>query len=155
MTWLYELFILNPNMASFLAGIEDLCDVPYSSISLYSLFGITMLASTIFIYLLKYHIIFDLARFSYIRHWWIFAITAFCFNFGFAFLYLWNLLENAGLKFECDEEFINIIFKTPDVAEFAFVNGMLSFIVFILLSCPPLFRKLSRNCFALTPFSNR
>jgi len=153
---IYEVFGLNPffssNMASFLGGIEDLCSEPYSGVSLYMFFGIVMLVSSGLIYALKYHIMFDLSRFSYIKYWWIFAGATFSFNFGFASINLWTRLKNAVLNFDCDEEFINVIFNIPDVAVFAFVNGVLGFLVFTLLSWPPVLRKFSKHCFRLTPF---
>jgi len=151
---LYEIFGLNPffsqNMASFLGGIEDLCNEPYSSIPLYTLFGMVMIFSTIFIYALQYHII-DKVSVSSHKAWWLFAGIAFLFNFGFAVIDLWTILSGAPLKFGCDEEFIKVIFKIPDIAMFAFVNGIFSFILFTVLSWPPLLRRISKNCYNTTP----
>jgi len=152
---IYEIFglgvnkIYSSNMSSFLAGMEDLCSEPYSGTPLYMFFGIVMIVSSIFIYALQYHII-DKPSVSSWKAWWAFAGCAFVFNFGFAFIKMWTLLSNIPLKFGCDEEFIKVIFNIPDVAMFALVNGILSFIVFILISCPPLFRRLSKNCYKTT-----
>lgn len=151
---LYEIFGLNPffsqNMASFLGGIEDLCNEPYSSVSLYAFFGIAMLVSAAFIYALQYHII-DKVGVSSHKAWWAFAGIAFVFNFGCVAIRMWTLLSNAPLKFGCDEEFIKVIFNIQDIAVLAFVNGLFGFIVFALLSWPPLFRRLSKNCYNTTP----
>jgi hypothetical protein len=151
---IYEIFGLNPffsqNMASFLGGIEDLCNEPYSGVSLYMFFGIVMLASTVFIYALQYHII-DKVGVSSHKAWWAFAGTAFSVNFGFVSIRMWTLLSNAPLKFGCDEEYIKVILNIPDIAMFAFVNGIFSFIVFTLLSWPPFFRRVSKNCYNTTP----
>jgi hypothetical protein len=154
---LYTIFGLNPffssNMASFLGGMEDLCEEPYSGVPLYMFFGLVMLASTGFIYALQYHII-DKSRFSGPKWWWTFASAAFSLNFGFASINMWTRLSNAPLRFDCDPEFINTIFSIPEVAMFAFVNGALSFIFFTLLSWPPLLRRFSINCVTTTPFSH-
>jgi hypothetical protein len=151
---LYEIFGLNPffsqNMAVFLGGTDIECYEPYSSVSLYMFFGIVMLVSTVFIYALQYHII-DKVGISNHKAWWAFAGTAFSVNFGFASIRMWALLSSAPLKFGCDEEFIKVIFNIPDIAMFAFVNGIFSFIVFTLLSWPPFFRRLSKNCYNTTP----
>jgi len=155
---IYEVFGLNPffsqNMALFLDGIEDLCNEAYNGgVSLYMFFGVAMIASTIFIYVLQYHII-DTVKVSSHKAWWAFAGTAFTINFGFAFIRMWNFLGGGLQKLGCDEEFINVIFNLPDIAMFAFVNGVLSFIGFTLLSWPPLFRRLSKNCYNTTPIPN-
>jgi len=151
---IYEIFGLNPffssNMASFLGGIEDLCSEPYSGVPLYMFFGLVMLISTVAIYALQYHII-DKVKYSGFKAWWAFAGIAFAFNFGFASIRMWNLLSNGPLKFDCDEEFFQTIFNIPELAMFAFVNGALSFIVFTLLSWPPLLRRVSKNCYNTTP----
>jgi hypothetical protein len=139
-------------MAAFLGGIEDLCGEPYSGVPLYTFFGLVMLISSALIYAAHYHII-DKVNYSSLKSWWISAGITLIFNFGFAFIRLWTLLKNGPLMFDCDEEFFRTIFKIPEVAMFAFVNGVLGFIVFTLLSWPPLFRKASKNCFHTTPFS--
>jgi len=151
---IYEIFGLNPffssNMASFLGGMEDLCSEPYSGVPLYMFFGLVMIISTAFIYAMHYHII-DRVGYSGFKSWWSSAGIAFVFNFGFASIRMWNLLNNGPLKFDCDEEFFQTIFNIPEIAMFAFVNGALSFIVFTLLSWPPLFRRASKNCYNTTP----
>jgi hypothetical protein len=116
-------------------------------------FGLVMLFSTGFIYALQYHII-DKAKFSGPKWWWIFAGFTFSFNFGFASIRMWNLLGGGLEKFGCDEEFVNVIFNIPEVAMFAFVNGLLSFIIFTLLSWPPFLRRFSKSCRNTTPFSH-
>ena len=131
---IYEIFGLNPffssNMAAFLAGMEDLCSEPYSGVPLYTFFGLVMLISSAVVYVLHYHII-DSVKYSGFKSWWLSACVAIIFNFGFAFLRIWILLKNGPLKFDCDEEFFQTIFKIPEVAMFAFVNGVLSFIVLL------------------------
>ncbi|MCL2218544.1 MAG: hypothetical protein FWC23_01150 [Chitinispirillia bacterium] len=151
---IYELFGLNPffsdNMAAFLAGIEDLCADPYTSVPLYTSFGLVMLISSAFIYVLQYHII-DRVNFNGCKWWWIFASSAFVFNFAFAFIRLWGLLGGGADAYGCDEEFISVIFNYSEVGMFAFVNGIFGFIVFTILSWPPLLRRLSKNCYNTTP----
>jgi len=99
---------------------------------------------------LQYHII-DKVKVSSHKAWWAFAGIAFSFNFGFAFIRMWTLLGGGLQKFGCDEEFISVIFNIPEIAVFAFVNGVLSFIAFTLLSWPPFFRRVSKNCYNTTP----
>jgi hypothetical protein len=151
---IYELFGLNPffsdYMTAFLAGNEELCSEPYSGMPLYAVFGLVMLVSSAFIYVLQYHII-DRVNFNGCKWWWIFASSAFIFNFAFAFIKLWGLLSGGIEAFGCDEEFVSVIFNFSDIGMFALVNGILGFIVFTLLSWPPLFRRLSKNCYNTTP----
>jgi len=158
---IYEVFGLNPffssNMAQFLAGVEDLCSEPYGpfgGMKLYEFFGCIMLGSSIIIYIMQYHII-DKPAVSSWKAWWAFAGGAFVFNVGFSFIRLWTLLSNIPLKFDCEEEFVKVIFNIQDVAMFALVNGILSFIVFTLVSWPKLSRRWSKNCFVTTPIPHK
>jgi len=153
---IYEVFGLNPffssNMAQFLAGLEDLCGERYSGVPLYTFYGIIMVASTAFFYAMKYHLLFDRAKYSGTGWWWIFAGITFAFNFLFVIIALWTKLSTAVLKFDCDEEFINIISNMQEVGMVAIVHAVISFLFFTLLSWPPLLRRLSKNCFTQKPF---
>ncbi len=153
---MYEIFGLNPfysaNMAQLLSGWADICNEEFRSMQLYTFFGIIMLASTAFVYVLQYHII-DRARFSGPAWWWLFGGLAFVFNYVFALLYMLNLFKYGELRFDCDVEFFKVIYTT-DFILFPLDNALWSLIFFALISCPPLFRKLSRNCFNTTAFTH-
>ena len=154
---IYEIFGFNPffssHMAQFLRGASEICE-DYSGGSLYTFFGIIAIVSAVLIYVLKYHWIFDKARFSYRMHWWISTGSVFVLNFAIAFIYLWNFLSSGVLAIGCDDEFISVIFNLPNIAMFAIVNAVFSVLFFALLSCPswPFLRKLSKQCFDQTPW---
>jgi hypothetical protein len=151
---MYEWFGLNfftrPEMAAVLSGLGELCSEEEPAAALYRGFGFAMLFSSVFIYALQYHII-DSPRFNGPRWWWFFAIIAFALNFAIAFLALSSHLSGSH-ELDCVNEMAEIL-KQPDILLFAADNGLWSFIVFAALSCPPLFRKLSRNCFNTTAFT--
>jgi len=153
---IYEVFGLNPffsaNMAQFLAGMEDLCGEKYSGVPLYTFYGIVTTAVTALVYALKYHLLFDKNKYGSSGWWWIFAGFTFVFNFVFVAIALWTKLSTAVLKFECDEEFINLISNMQEVGMVAIVIAGASFLLFTLLSWPPLLRRLSKNCFNQKPF---
>jgi hypothetical protein len=153
---IYEIFGLNPffssHMAQFLRGTGEICP-EYSGTPLYDLFGFAMLGLSIFIYALLYHII-DKPQISGPKWCWIFAGSTFALNFVIAFIVLWTHLRDGVLRFECDEEFINVIFNFPSVAMFAFVNAVLGFIVFAVLSSSPYPRRFSKNLFNTTFWSH-
>jgi len=153
---IYEVFGLNPffssNMAQFLAGVEDLCGEKYSGVPLYTFYGIIMVVSTAFFYAMKYHLLFDRAKYCGRGWWWIFAGITVAFNFIFVAIALWVKLGTAVLKFDCDEEFINLLSNIQEVGMVAFVQAMISFLFFTFLSWPPLLRLLSRNSVHQKPF---
>jgi len=153
---IYEVFGLNPffssNMAQFLAGAEDLCGERYSGVPLYTFYGIIMVLSTAFFYAMKYHLLFDKSKYSSRGWWWIFAGLTTVFNFIFVAIALWKKLSTAVVSFECDEEFINIISNMQEIGMVAIVIAVSSFLLFTLLSWPPVLRLFSKNCRNQKPF---
>jgi len=151
--------IFSSNMASFLAGMEDLCNESYyDGMPLYTYFGLCMLGSTVVFLIMKYIFPFDRVMFSSRGCWWIFAGVAFVINFIFVAYVLWQELSTAVLKFNCDEEFVNIISNMREIGMFAGANAFISFVLFGFLSWIPYLRwllrrlKLCRNCFEQKPF---
>jgi hypothetical protein len=105
----------------------------------------------VFIYALQYHII-DSPRFNGPKWWWIFASIAFVLNFAIACLVLNSHLDGTH-ELSCVNEMAEIL-KWTDILLFALGNAIWSFILFVLISCPPLTRKLSKNCFNTTAFTH-
>jgi hypothetical protein len=153
---MYEWFGLNffcrPEMVEFLRGFEDRCGEDYEAAKFYIGFGFAMLFTTIFIYAQQYHILDRFtSRFSGPKWWWVFAGSAASLNFAIAFLVLRNYLDGTH-EMDCINEFAEEIFNQSDLLLFALNNAIWSFIVYIAISCPPIFRRFSRNCYSTTMF---
>jgi hypothetical protein len=150
---MYEFFGLNPfyssTLAELLRGSESSGCVSGPS---YVFFGFIMLLSVGLVYSLMYHII-DSPKFSGIKWWWVFGGLTVVFNLIFPSAYLLKFVGGRWEVFECAEEFISII-ASADVWMFGVDNAIWSLVLFALLSCPPLLRKLSKNCYTTTAFTN-
>lgn len=138
---LYEWFGLNPfydkDLGEHLYGLDITCS-DYIGTPWYMIFGWIMVVSTIFLYLLQYHIV-DSPRLARRGHWWLFALSGLTLNFLIGFLTTLNTLRTGEY---CDE----LTFATADCLGFGIVNGIWSLLLYFLITITPLFRRMSINC---------
>ena len=138
---LYEWFGLNPvfsiDMADLLRGWDITC-TGFIATPWYVYIGWIMIVLTTIIYTLQYHII-DSSTWNKKHHWWIFALIIVVLNFLIAFLIPFNIVQAGDF---CNQLSLSV----SDCIGFGFSNAVWSFILFLIISTIPLFRKLSTNC---------
>ncbi len=139
---LYEWFGLIPfyskDMGDKLRGWDITCTA-YSETNWYVMIGTFMIILTVFFYALQYHII-DKSRWNKKQHWWLFALVIVVLNFLIAFTIPFNAIQA--------EDFCNtLILSVSDCIGFGISNAIWSFILFILITTIPVFRRrFSTNC---------
>ncbi len=138
---LYEWFGLMPlystAMGDWLRGWDILC-ADYTEQNKYVLIGWLMMAITAFVYALQYHII-DSPRWKNRTHWWLFALVIATINFFIAFTIPFNTIQAGDY---CNQ--LNL--SVSDCIGFGISNAIWSFVLFILITTIPLFRRFSTNC---------
>jgi hypothetical protein len=138
---LYEWFGLNPlyktDLGDLLRGWDSTCtgfiDSPW-----YTYIGIIMILITVLMYAFQYHIK-DSSGFNKKHHWWLMSLIIITLNFFIAFIIPFNIIQANNY---CQDLSLSV----ADCLGFGFSNAIWSFLLFVLISTPPLFRKLSHNC---------
>lgn len=138
---LYEWFGLNPfyktDFGELLRGYDTTC-TGYIDSPWYTYIGILMIILTSLIYAFQYHII-DSSAFNKKQHWWLMSLIIIGLNFFIAFIIPFNIINSGNY---CSQ--LNL--TVADCLGFGFSNAIWSLILFLLISTPPIFRKLSHNC---------
>ena len=138
---LYEWFGLMPSysthMGEHLRGWDGISQ-GYVLAPWYIYIGWIMITLTAFIYALQYHII-DSSRWNKKQHWWFFAMIIILLNFLIAFTIPYNSLQAGDYSND-----LNL--TVSDCIGFGLSNAIWSFILFVIISTIPLFRRLSTNC---------
>ncbi len=139
---LYTWFGTNPlfsnDLKRHLMGLDITCS-DFTGPPWITNIALLMIVITILMYAIQYHI-FDTDAFCSGWWWWINATFTFVVNFVLAFIitfyFFW--LE----EIYCPQ--LNI--PIADLIGFSVSNGILSFVLFVIISSTPLPRMFSKNC---------
>lgn len=135
--WFGTLPFYTEDFVYLLRGWDSTCtdfiDSPW-----YTYIGIIMIIITSLIYAFQYHII-DSSGFNKKHHWWLMSLIIIGLNFFIAFIIPFNIIQSDNY---CSQ--LNL--TVADCLGFGFSNAIWSFILFLLISTPPILRKLSNNC---------
>lgn len=135
--WFGTLPFYKEDFGNLLMGWDSTCtdfiDSPW-----YTYIGIIMIIITSLIYAFQYHII-DSSGFNKKQHWWLMALIIIGLNFFIAFIIPFNIIQSGNY---CSQ----LSLTMADCLGFGFSNAIWSFILFLLISTPPILRKLSNNC---------
>jgi hypothetical protein len=137
---LYEWFGLNSlystDLGEHLRGYDITCS-DYLDTPLYVMVGLSMIFSTIIIYILLYYVI-NSPRWNKRAHWWIFAGVLVSINFLIAFTPPFNDLQTTDY---CTQLRISAL----DCVFFGVSNAIWSFILFAILTSSPIRKWAGHN----------
>lgn len=135
---LYEWFGLVPfysnDLGEHLKGFDITC-TGYMGTPLYVYVGAVMIAITVLVYILYYHVL-NSPRLNRWIHWWLFALTVAAVNFFIAFILPFN-------DWQKTDYCMQLRFSATDCVGFGISNAVWSFVLFLLLTSFPLPRKLA------------
>jgi hypothetical protein len=137
----YEWFGLMPysrDMGNYLFGFDITCNLEFIGTPWYIIIGWLMIIITTIFYALQYYII-DSSRWNKKKHWWLFALMVFVLNYLIAFTIPFNAIKAGDY---CNQLNLSVF----DCIGFGLSNAIWSFLLFVLISTNPLFRRLSTNC---------
>lgn len=100
--------------------------------------GLIMIAVSLLIYALQYHII-DSSSWNKKKHWWLFSILIFVINFLIAFIVTNNIVQTGDFD-------PNDNLSVSDCIGFGLSNAIWGFLLFLIISTIPIIRRFSTNC---------